>query len=175
MRAHFFLIPAALIASATPIASAHAKVFMNIKQAQRLMFPGANFTPHFVSLSETEAAGLQRQTGARPQDRKVEVWRASSGGWFFVDRVLGKDDIITYAVALTDAGAVRQVEILECLADYDTITMPEWRAQFQGRVAGDNFNDIEVISGATLSSRHIIEGVKRILVTHALVMKTSDD
>jgi hypothetical protein len=173
MRAHFLLIPAAIVASATPIASAHAKVFMNTKQAQRLMFPGASFAPHFVTLSETESAGLERKTGASLQDRKVEVWRASTGGWFFIDHVLGKDDVITYAVSLTDAGAVRQVEILECLADYDTVTMPEWRAQFQGKTAGDNFNDVETISGTTLSSRHITEGVKRILATHALIIKSS--
>jgi hypothetical protein len=147
---------------------------MSTKQAQRMMFPGARFTPHLATLSETEAAGLESKTGVAPQDRKVEAWRVSTGGWFFIDRVLGKDDVITYAVALTDAGAVRQIEILECLADYDTITLPAWRAQFQGRVAGDNLNDIETISGTTLSSRHIIDGVKRVLATHALMIKTSD-
>ncbi len=170
MRAHFFLIPAALVASATPIA-AHARVFMNIKQAQHLIFPDASFTPHFVTLGETDA----RQTGAAPEDRKGEVWRVSTGGWFFIDHVLGKDDVITYAIGVTDAGAVRQIEILECLSDYDTVTIPEWRAQFQGKVAGDTFADVQMISGTTLSSRHITEGVKRILRTHALLIKSGDD
>jgi hypothetical protein len=174
MRANFVLFPAAVVLSAAPIASVNAKVFMNTQQAQRVMFPGASFTSHSMTLSDTEAAGLERKTGSPLRDHKLEVWEASTGGWFFVDHVLGKDDVITYAVALTDNGAVRQVEILECLADYDTVTMPEWRAQFHGRVAGDNFSDIQTISGTTLSSRHIIEGVKRVLQTHALIIKSSD-
>jgi hypothetical protein len=155
MRAEFILIPAAVIAYATPT---QAKIFMTVKEAQRLMFPSATFETYPISLNE--------------RDARTQAWRVSTGEWFFIDRVFGKDDIITYAVALNSGGAVKQIEILECLADYDTITMPEWRAQFVGRSADNAFNDIQTISGATLSSLHIADGVKHIVSTFALLIKS---
>ena len=42
----------------------------------------------------------------------------------------------------------------------------QWRAQFVGKSASSPLelnNDITNISGATLSSRHVTEGVKRVL------------
>ena len=48
-----------------------------------------------------------------------------------------------------------------------------WRAQFVGKRADAPLKlgaDIKNISGATLSSKHITDGVKRLLVTHALVL-----
>jgi hypothetical protein len=49
--------------------------------------------------------------------------------------------------------------------------MPEWRAQFTGRKDGElrRKGDIENISGTTLSSKHITEGVIRMLATYARV------
>jgi Na+-transporting NADH:ubiquinone oxidoreductase subunit NqrC len=47
---------------------------------------------------------------------------------------------------------------------------PRWRAQFVGKRAGAPLSlddDIQNISGATLSCRHVTEGVKRILALQA--------
>ena len=52
----------------------------------------------------------------------------------------------------------------------------KWRAQFAGKDARAPLKldvDIKNISGATLSSRHITDGVKRLLATHALVLASS--
>ena len=43
---------------------------------------------------------------------------------------------------------------------------PRWRAQFKGKRQGSPLaleDDIQNISGATLSCRHITEGVRRLL------------
>ena len=48
-----------------------------------------------------------------------------------------------------------------------------WRAQFIGKRHGAQLaltKDIQNISGATLSCRHITDGVKRLLATHAFVL-----
>jgi uncharacterized protein with FMN-binding domain len=53
---------------------------------------------------------------------------------------------------------------------------PKWRAQFVGKRAGSPLQldvDIVNISGATLSSRNITVGVRRLLATHALVVGKS--
>lgn len=166
MRFSLLMIPAAIAAAASPAA---AKVYLSVVQAQQILFPGARLTPQSFTLNAIQTrsvAGLQMNT---------HVWRVreKSGalGWFIVDQVEGKGDIITYAVALDAAGTVTGLEILECLSDYDTVRIPEWRAQFVGRKPGDPVSNFYTISGATLSSRHIAEGVRRILSTHAVTLR----
>jgi hypothetical protein len=174
MRLRFLLVPPALIASAGIVPPASAKVFLSLADAQRLMYPRETLAQRFSTLTDAQAHEIARESRAEVHDKDIRAWQASSGGWFFIDRVYGKDDWITYAVALTADGSVRQIEILECLADYDTITMPEWRAQFIGRKAGDKLLQIETISGSTLSSQHITEGVRRVLTTHAHLFKNKN-
>jgi hypothetical protein len=93
-----------------------------------------------------------------------------AGGYFIVDEVVGKHEFITYALALADNGAVRQIEILDYRENYGfEVRSPAWRAQFVGKTSADPFSldaDIRNISGATLSCRHLTEGVRRLLATH---------
>src|SRR5437868_1587276 len=113
MRLQFLLIPAALIAAAP----ASAKTYMTVRQAQARMFPGAALKQQFVQLQPWQERAIIRSADAPVHSRNVKAWRASTGGWFILDQVEGKEDWISYAVALDDTGAVRQVEILECLSD----------------------------------------------------------
>jgi hypothetical protein len=133
--------------------AAQATQYLSVAQAQALMFPGE-------SLAAFKA--------------DHPTWRASNGGWFIVDKVLGKHELITYAVALDAGGRVRGVEILEYLeAHGGEIRDPAWRAQFVGKGTADPLQldrDIRNISGATLSCRHITDGVKRLLEFHARVL-----
>jgi FMN-binding domain len=172
MRFQYFCIPA--IVAAAPV---HADDFLTLQQAQALIFPGAEFTPQDFVLSDEQIAQLIKETQAPIWRRQVKVWRASTGGWFFLDQVIGRDDRITYAVGLDGSGAVKGVEILTCLQKYDGIRRPDWLAQFVGKhySPSDLLNQIATISGSTLSTTHITEGVKRVLATYALFMpgKTS--
>ena len=81
--------------------------------------------------------------------------------------------MITYAVAIDPAGTVRGIEILDYRETYGgEIRNPKWRQQFVGKRNGAALRlggDIQNISGATLSSRHVTDGVRRLLATFALV------
>ena len=98
----------------------------------------------------------------------------SSGGWFIVDQVIGKHEFIPFAVGLDAEGSVKQIEILEYREAYGSqVRNPAWRAQFTGKRHGAALTlqkDIPNISGASLSSRHITDGVKRLLATYAIVL-----
>lgn len=163
---------AGVAAAAAP--AAYAAVYLTVEQAQAAMFPGADFTPAFTMLSEAQAAAIQKQSGQRVLDRQLRAWKVSGGGWFVVDQVIGKHEFITYAVGLDASGAVKQVEILEYRESYgDQVRGAAWRAQFVGKRAGAPLKlgqDIKNISGATLSSKHVADGVRRILATHAVAL-----
>ena len=136
--------------------AAHATVYLSVEQAQQALFPGSRFTP--LDLHRAE-----------------RVWRASSQGWFIVDKVLGKRELITYAVGLDAHGRVLGVEILEYLESHGgEIRNADWRAQFVGKSAHDPLQldrDIRNISGATLSCRHLTDGVKRVLSLYETVLR----
>jgi Na+-translocating ferredoxin:NAD+ oxidoreductase RnfG subunit len=140
--------PAAAVVSLT--SSAYAVQYLSIPEAQKLAFPSAT---RFV---ETQAG---------------RVWKAQAGdrviGQFVFDRVIGKHLFIDYAVALGPGGQVQRVEILQYRESYGgEVRQGSWLAQFIGKTRGSSLEinkDIRNISGATLSSLHVTEGVKRIL------------
>jgi FMN-binding domain len=143
-------LPATVIASvASP---AYAVQYLSIDAAKKLAFPSAS---RFV-----ENGGL--------------TWKAEASdkllGLFVVDHVIGKHLYIDYAVALDPAGRVMRVDILQYRESYGgEVREPSWLAQFVGKTSSSPLKvggDVRNISGATLSSLHVTEGVKRILATY---------
>jgi len=151
--------------------------YLTVEQAQAALFPGAQMTARPVTLTPEQAKAIEKASDSRVRDRNVKVWSASSGGWLYVDQVIGKHELITYALALDAAGVVRGIEILDYWETYGgQVRDPKWRAQFVGKRMGSPLKldvDILNLSGATLSSRNITVGVRRLLATHALVVGKS--
>ena len=166
---HWLLPATALVA-----APAFATTYLTVEQARQRMLPGQELAPVAVTLSADQAEAIQRASGVRVREKTLRVWRAADGGWFYVDQVLGKHEFITYALALDAQGAVTGLEILDYRETYGgAVRNPKWRAQFTGKKFGAPLKldvDIANLSGATLSSAHIADGVRRLLATHALVV-----
>jgi hypothetical protein len=171
MKAQFFLLPAAALTIAVPVKAA---VYLTVEQAQAALFPGETFTQDFRALTPAQADAIESAADVNVRDKEIKAWKTSSGGWFILDEVVGKHDFIPIALAIDAKGAVKGVEILEYREAYgDQVRNPDWRAQFVGKTRTSKLQltkDIENISGATLSCRHITDGVKRLLATHALVL-----
>ena len=148
---------------------------MGIEEAQQLMFPGETFSENFITLDQEQFNAIINDSQVNVYSRKIKAWRISNGGWFIIDQVRGKDDWISYAIGIDAKGVVKRLEILECLDNWDGITIPAWRAQFYGKRRGARFDDIQIISGATLSSTQMTAGVKRILSTLALVLRHTEN
>ena len=83
--------------------------------------------------------------------------------------------MVTYAVALSPSGSILGIEILEYVESYGyEVAEPEWRKQFIGKTINDPIKlnqDIQNISGATLSCKHITDGVKRVTVLYDLALR----
>jgi Na+-translocating ferredoxin:NAD+ oxidoreductase RnfG subunit len=164
--------PAATIgALALAPAAAFAVDYLSAEQAAKLMFPDADaFETHTLAL---DAAALQQleAAGVKPRSAQWNLRVARKAGktlgWVVVDEVIGKFELISYAVGLNLDGSVRQVEVLSYRESHgQEIRLPAWRRQFVGKGAAAPLKvgeDIANISGATLSCTHVTEGVRRIV------------
>lgn len=153
----------------------HATVYLSVEQAQQAIFPGARFTHIPLALTGAQRSQMQERSGVREPFKSDRVWRASTGGFFVIDEVVGKHEMIKYALGIAADGSVRQVEVMEYHETYGfEIRDAAWRRQFEGKTAASPLKlnqDIRNVSGATLSCKHVTDGVKRLLVLHELALK----
>jgi Na+-translocating ferredoxin:NAD+ oxidoreductase RnfG subunit len=168
------LAPIAIIlpASLVPATSCFAAEYLTVPLAQRDLFPEADkFVDARITLSDAQRDAIKKLSGIRQRESEQPVWRAEKNGqllgWFIVDEVIGKHEFITYATAIAPTGKVLGVDILVYRETYGfQVRDAEWRNQFKGKTLQDHFkldDDIRNITGATLSSRNVMNGVKRLL------------
>lgn len=171
------LLTAATLAlgPATALYAAPAKIYVSIQQAQQLMYEGAAFTPHPVILNEDAQQAMRAASSVSHPFDGSRIWHTSTGKWFVVDEVVGKHEMITYALGLSAEGVVEHIEILEYRESYGyEVAEAAWRKQFLGKTPQSTIKlnqDIENISGATLSAKHLTDGVKRVLVMFELTLR----
>jgi Na+-translocating ferredoxin:NAD+ oxidoreductase RnfG subunit len=140
-------LPAAAVAAIAP--PAYAVVYLSVAAAQKAAFPSAT---RFV-------------------DYDGRSWKAMAGeqliGLVVLDHVVGKHLYIDYTVALDTSGRVKRVDILQYRESYGgEVRDASWLVQFVGKTSASALKvggDIRSISGATLSSLHLTEGVKRVV------------
>jgi Na+-transporting NADH:ubiquinone oxidoreductase subunit NqrC len=171
----FVLAFSGVACSALVPTSAFAVDYLSADQAARLMFPDADrFEAAAIDL---DAPALQRLSAqglrARSAHWPVQVARQGSQtlGYVVADAVLGKFELIGYAVGLAPDGSVRGVEVLSYRESHGAeIRNAAWRRQFVGKGTAAPLQvgqDIANISGATLSCSHLTEGVRRIVAVVA--------
>ena len=108
------LVLAAAVCALVP-ASAFAVDYLTAEQAAKLMFPDAeNFDIREIRLDAAQMQQLDVQ-GVRARSVRWSVRVAQRGGtalgFVVVDEVIGKFELITYAVGIGLDGAVKQVEV----------------------------------------------------------------
>lgn len=173
-RIHHLVLPAIVLA-----APAYSATYHTVESAQRACFPeGGEFVSANLKLSKDQKKTIEKSSGSRMRGSEQKIWKVTRNGqfsgWFIVDDVIGKHEYITYAVALNKDGTVTSLEIMEYRENYGSeVQRADWRRQFVGKQNGAKLkltDDVKNISGATLSCRHITEGVKRLLALHELLL-----
>ena len=112
--------------------------------------------------------------GARADTLRVDtvsvlrVSRADSLlGFAAIGNVLGKDQPITFLVAIDPADRLKDVDVLVYREPYGgEVAYEPWRRQFRGKSAADSLRvgkEIRSISGATISVHAVTLGVRRML------------
>lgn len=171
------VLSAILMVTSAPL---WATQYLTVEEAQHALFPDAGqFVSKPVKLSSGQIDFIEDYSGVSMRTDKQPVWRVESQGgpigWFVLDEVYGKHEFITYAVALDSEGAVQGVDILNYRETHGgEVRNAQWREQFTDQQYGDRLElgrDIDNISGATLSCKHLTEGVRRILALYQTALK----
>lgn len=153
--------------------TAYATQYLSVEQAQHAAFPqatefrGVDVPPNIAATLGAPAGWAPRIVEARNGDTAL--------GWLIADQVIGKSELIGYALALDAGGAVVSLEVLDYRESHGgEVRLAPWRRQFVGKAAADPAalsKDIKNISGATLSCRHLVEGVQRLLKLYNVALR----
>lgn len=149
---------------------AHAYVYFTPEQLLGTWFAGAEtvetviFTP-----SEADRGALKAQLGYALPKAAYEVRVGRKGGqvtgYAILDEQRGQHEPISFAVLLDASARVRAVEVLVYREQYgDGVRAEAFRKQFVGLDAAAPMKvgkDIQIVSGATISSRAIAVGTRR--------------
>jgi hypothetical protein len=157
------------LAAVAPIQVVVATDYLSVEAAQKALFSQADrFNEVVLALSPAQHERVAALAGPQPPHRSLRAFRALHGdqplGFVFVDEVIGKEDFITYAVAIDASGHLSAPEVLAYRESHGgEIRNAAWRQQFAGRGQLDQLRvqtDIKNIAGATLSCQHVTEGVR---------------
>lgn len=157
-----------------PPATAHAQAARYYTQSEVLiyLYPNADrigFERKVLTAAQLATIAKSLKSKDVPADWTVytATTKGKIDGHVIIDNVLGKEELITYAVSLTPDGAVREVEILIYRESHGAaVKNKSFRGQFIGKRAGDALRvgqDIQNVSGATISAKQLAFGVKRAL------------
>ena len=155
--------------AAVPVQVVVASEYLSLEAAQKALFPQADsFREVALALSDEQRSRVAALAGPQSPHRSIRAFRALQGGvpagYVFVDEVIGKEDFITYAVALDAVGRVHGLEVMAYRESHGgEIRSAAWRHQFDGRQGLGQLQvatDIKNIAGATLSCAHVTQGVR---------------
>ena len=161
-------IPLALAAPAL----VQAAQFATLDEAARRAFPEATaWRDQLLQASAEDLQALAALGGAPPRTASWRVLVALKDGQVLghvvADGVIGKFELIDYAVAVAGDGRIRSVDVLNYRESHGyEIKLPAWRKQFVGKGASAPLrvgDDIANISGATLSCGHVTDGVRHLV------------
>lgn len=165
-------IPTVLLAALAPVAIVVAADYLSVDAAQKAVYPDADaFQEVVVKQTPEQINALAALAGPQPPHGTIRIFKATRTGavlgHVFVDEVIGRENLITYAIGIDTNGTLRSLEIMSYRESHGAeVRNPGWRAQFDHRDSLDQLRfrtDIKNISGATLSSEHVTQGVRWLL------------
>ncbi len=161
-----------MLSALLPMPAVIAADYLSVDAARAAIFPQADdFQEVLLPQTAEQLQAILARAGPQPPHGMVRIWRATRSGTLqghvFLDEVLGRQSLITYAVGIDAAGELHNLEILSYRESHGSeIRNPAWRGQFAHRRDLEQLRfrtDIKNISGATLSSEHVTQGVRWLL------------
>lgn len=169
----YFLAAFLLIA----VPRAEARLLLSQKQALALAFdPSLTVERKTAYLSMEQAERAQREGLVKIDSRVWTYYVGSSSrgveGYAYFDTHVVRTMPETFMAALDSDGRVRFVELLSFLEPPDYEPKPRWLDQFDGKKLEEDLmvrRAIRNITGASLTSQKLTDGIRRILAIHSLL------
>jgi Na+-translocating ferredoxin:NAD+ oxidoreductase RnfG subunit len=177
-----YQIPGLIVASLLPIPIVVAADYLTVDAAQKAVFPEADaFQEVVVRQSPEQLQAMLARAGPQPPHGTIRIWEATRDGKLlghvFFDEVIGRQNLITYAVGIDARGTLQNLQIMAYRESHGgEIRNPAWRAQFDHRSDLEQLRfrtDIKNISGATLSSEHVTQGVRWLLALWQATLRSA--
>jgi hypothetical protein len=143
-----------------------------VQAALSALFPEAKrFTAKDVFLTEEVATKIQAQARTRIHERMVTFYVAAGAagdtlGYVVVHTHQVRTKNETLAIGLEPDGSIRRIDVALFLEPAEYEPPPKWLAQFKGKTASARLavgDDLDVISGASLSARSVTETARWLL------------
>lgn len=151
----------------------HAQIFFSIRELLSTQFRASQRVSHaVVHLTDAQRARIEARLGHRLARDEYTIFIAATGehvdGYAVFDAERGQHELIDFASFFDAQGHVTGVEVVQYREPYgDGVRASRFRDQFRGRTASSDFrpgHEIDIISGATISSRSLCVGVQRAAV-----------
>jgi hypothetical protein len=161
----------------SPDGPEHVKVYYTLDEALDKVFAGADTVwSETWNPTEAEIAVLETELGWRVPPGEVVFHRARRGGEDLgravVTEEVGRFKPITFMVHVDDGGRVEMVLVMVYRESRgDGVKRQRFLKQFRRKGVDDPLRlnrDLKMVSGATMSSRAVTAGVKRVLAQVAL-------
>ncbi len=157
----------------SPDGPEHVKIYLDLDEALNKVFPNADkiWTEEW-QLTAAEKQSLEFALGWRLTEETFVFYKASHKGkelgYAMVDQQRGRFKPITFMVQVSPLGKVGRVEVMIYRESRgDGVQRQRFLKQFRGKTTSDPIRmnrDITVLSGATMSSRALTAGVKKVLM-----------
>lgn len=153
---------------------AHAEtVYFTTRSVLTDLFPKSErVTYDTVALTAGVRSRISQRLGYSPAKNSYTIFVASThgrvDGYAVIDDEQGLHQPITFATRLSPRGVIERVEIMVYREQRgDEVCDPRFRRQFEGKTARDAFRldeDVDAVSGATVSSASLAVGARRAAV-----------
>ncbi|MEZ5496637.1 MAG: FMN-binding protein [Gammaproteobacteria bacterium] len=152
-----------------------AKSYITFEQAKKIMWQDLEMVPFEYKMNKDQMKRIKENSKTRVRNNVLKGLKSSSNDFLIADQVIGKHEFIDVAVGIDSTGTIRGVEILTYRESYgDEVMNQKWRNQFLGVSSNEILeldDQIKNISGATMSCRHITDGINRLTHTWKEVLQ----
>ena len=179
-RRFLALLSSLFIGLIVPFRAQAAVVYATEEEALRKMMPDADrFDTDEIDLSPDQLSRAQTSAGKGFREKRFRFRVGRKGeeavGYAILLEVIGKERPITFLIGIEPNGVVKGAEVLIYReSEGSEIRHPRFMAQFLKKKMEDPLRagqDIQIISGATLSSRAAAYAVRKALSIFEVVYK----
>ena len=157
---------------------AQAKSYQTQQQAIATAFPDHRVDRKTLFLTSEQTARIEALAQIKIASRIISYYVHSDAsgvtGIAFFDRQIVRDMPVTYMVVVKPSGEIDRVEILSFDEPEDYLPPLRWLQLYRNRVLNNDLivgRAIAHITGASLTSQALNDGVRRILATYTVGIK----